>query len=390
MNNKLESDFESESSDELIDNISNIDLKNSVLKNYNILYELGKGSYSTVWLVYNIFKKKFYAMKVQSSDYFQTGLDEIKFVQKLPKEPSIFNNLIEYFIVNLNNKKYLCSIWNLHCCNLDTILRKCNFTNGLPLITVKKIMKQLITALMILHKKFKVYHGDIKTDNILVKGINNRDKFISDLYINLLSSYQDNLNNRSDNHNKIMSVLCESLNKYENANLLDNNYIDNITISLADFGTYCHENYCYSGTFGTRYYQAPEIILLGKCSYEVDIWALGCTFYELLSGQILFNPIKDSNYSRDYYHLCLINQTCGIFPYKFIRNTKRYSEFFLSNKLKYYNNDDTGRLLRKIDSINISDVDKQSVFEILSAILQINPKKRCSLDWLNEHKFFIL
>jgi serine/threonine protein kinase len=43
-------------------------------------------------------------------------------------------------------------------------------------------MKQLIEAIYILHIKLKVFHGDIKTDNILVKGINNRDKFIIEQY----------------------------------------------------------------------------------------------------------------------------------------------------------------------------------------------------------------
>ena len=45
-------------------------------------------------------------------------------------------------------------------------------------------MKQLISAIKILHLNFKVFHGDIKTDNILVKGINDRDKFIINEYIN--------------------------------------------------------------------------------------------------------------------------------------------------------------------------------------------------------------
>ena len=93
--------------------------------------------------------------------------------------------------------------------------------------------------------------------------------------------------------------------------------LDTISISLSDFGTFCTEHETHTCSFGTRYYQAPEIILLGKCSYPVDIWALGCTFYELLSGELLFDPIKSSCKSRDYYHLCLINDTCGTFPYNF-------------------------------------------------------------------------
>jgi serine/threonine protein kinase len=39
----------------------------------------------------------------------------------------------------------------------------------------------------------------------------------------------------------------------------------------------------------TRYYRAPEV-MLSSCEYTetVDIWSLGCTFAEVLSGKILF------------------------------------------------------------------------------------------------------
>ena len=58
---------------------------------------------------------------------------------------------------------------------------------------------------------------------------------------------------------------------------------------MADFDTFCVSNMSHTSVFGTRYYQAPEIILQGECWTPVDIWALGCTFFELLSGKFLFN-----------------------------------------------------------------------------------------------------
>jgi serine/threonine protein kinase len=57
--------------------------------------------------------------------------------------------------------------------------------------------------------------------------------------------------------------------------IYQNEYLNPINISLADFGTVCSEDESYDNSFGTRYYQAPEIILMGKCKYPVDIWALG-------------------------------------------------------------------------------------------------------------------
>ena len=65
-------------------------------------------------------------------------------------------------------------------------LRKGDFNSGFSLDNVKYIMKQLIRAIKILHQNYRVFHGDIKTDNILVKGINDRDQFIINEYMKLL------------------------------------------------------------------------------------------------------------------------------------------------------------------------------------------------------------
>ena len=371
----------SSSSDEIVEHANNLDLQGNILKNYYIITELGRGSYSIVWLAYHKISNKFYAVKVHDLDEYKSGLDEIKFVKLLPKNPPIFNNLIEYFNYTNNNNKYLCSVWNLHYFNIDTLLRKCNYNNGLPFNVVIKIMKNLINSIYILHKKFKVFHGDIKTDNILIKGVNNYIKLICTKYLEEI-----NKNKLINNHNEITKIILEDLSKLDiNMHDIDDNFINNINISLSDFGTFCNEKDYYTGTFGTRYYQAPEIILFGKCSYPVDIWALGCTFYELLSGNLLFNPIKDSKGSRDYYHLCLINDTCGIFPYTFIKKTERYNDFFSNNKLinyiSTYDNNNT-RLDNKINDLSIGENNKLIVKKLLSSMLSIDPLKRCNIEYL--------
>lgn len=44
----------------------------------------------------------------------------------------------------------------------------------------------------------------------------------------------------------------------------------------------------------TRYYRAPEIMLSSsQYTKAVDIWSLGCTFAELMTGKVLF---KGANY----------------------------------------------------------------------------------------------
>lgn len=403
---ETETETESESSDENVSQTNNLELTCGIIKNYNIICELGRGSFSIVWLAYNITNNNFYALKVQNPSEYEDGLLEIKFVSKLPTKPNVFNNIIEYFIEIKDDNKYLCSVWELHCSNIDDLLRKGNYQNGLPLEQVKSIMKQLIESINILHNKYNVFHGDIKTDNILVKGINDKDKFITERYKeeNFIKRYndekkaywlslgnnldkiynlnkKDKINIRKKIHKEIVDKITKEYNDSDISQYsIDPVYLQSINISLADFGTYCEKHNYYDEPFGTRYYQAPEIILMGKCSLPVDIWAIGCTFYELLSGKLLFDPIKDSKYSRDYYHLCLINETCGDFSKKFLKKTKYYKDFF-DSKLKIidYSQPLSNRLTNKVNEMELDDKDKKFVSDILQQCLSIIPDYRASI-----------
>ena len=360
----------SSSSDQECGLDNNLNLNGCILGDYNILYQIGSGAYSIVWLSYHIGTNKYYALKVQDPADFKDGLDEVKFVSKLPTEPACFNNIVEYFIETRGKQKYLCSVWNLHACDLDTVIRKNGYSTGLPLDIANKIMKQLMTAIDILHNKFKVFHGDIKPDNIFLKGMNSKNahiiklydagKFI-DKYTNIKQEFWvnsgksiktinkmkkcDKLRIRKQVHADIMKTIVTDNIKMDKIELT----LDNCNISLGDFGTYCTEDNYFEETFGTRYYQAPEIILGGNCSYPVDIWSLGCTYFELVTGTILFDPIKDNNYSRDYYHLKLMQETCGHFNKDFLKNTKLYKKFF-DNKYRLinYKDPDENRLIRKL------------------------------------------
>lgn len=386
---------DSESSEE-----DTLNLEGQILNHYNVIYQIGKGGYSTVWLAYNINDNKFFALKLHDPNDYDDSIEEVKFVKSLPTDPNCFNNIVEYFIKKIDDKKYICSVWNLHASNLDSILRKGNYKDGLPQDIANNIMKQLIKALDILHNKYKVFHGDIKPDNIFLKGINCKDQHVINQYIaeNFFEQYvnmkrefwigcnkniknidkmktEDKLNIRKKVHANIVKKILSN----NELNLLQPNNItltlENSNISLGDFGTFCTKDNYYEDSFGTRYYQAPEIILNAKTSYPVDIWALGCTYYELLSGKILFDPNKDKHYSRDYYHLCLIVDTFGDFNSTFLKSTNRYKEFF--NKkfiLKDYVKPEISRLERKLNESNLMHIK-----EFLLKMLQLEPRQRITI-----------
>jgi serine/threonine-protein kinase SRPK3 len=410
---ETESESVSESEDDMVNNTYSCDMASNILKNYNILYSIGSGSSSTVWLAYNIENRNFYAIKIQNPDDYNEGKAEIKFASKLPKEPNVFNNVIEHFdYVDSSMNKFICSVWNLHCGSIDSVIRKSGYNNGFSYNIIKNIMKQLCTAIQILHNNFKVFHADLKTDNILVKGVNSKDSYVINRYVQLdfpkryydeKKKYWDSLGNKPDKintmksndkimlrkivHKEIMKIITDELKlQNNNSNIIDNKYIDNMSISISDFGSICHINDTYTSQFGTRYYMAPEIILMGKCGLMVDIWSIGCILYELASGRLLFDPIKDKKYSRDYYHLVLIEETCGTFSKSFLSKTKFSKNFFDKNCMimdyKYDNVVIGSRLERKISENNMSVNTINYIKPLLSRILQIDPNKRCNINEL--------
>ena len=405
---------------------NNIDLTGDIINNYNIISQLGKGSYSRVWLAYNISDNKYYALKVQNPDDFSDGKDEIKILKKIPADEPYINRLVEYFVetrfVNDTPTNFICSVYELCAGNLDGLSRKGKYKNGYPEHIVKKIFKQVLLSLNTVHNKLDGYHGDIKPDNILLCGLNNKDaKYIkmygkhnfAEIYAKTKKEYmlEKKLKKldpamKSRIRKKIHTALIEMMDENEeDNNLCDDKYFDNLKIKLTDFGFYCHKDEFFHEPFGTRYYMAPEIILMNECNDKVDIWALGCMLFELITGKILFDPHGDEKGSTDYHHLEMMINLCGEFNGQF-QSGKYYKKFFKNNKLTdmEYNDDFKMSTFDKIkkqfntqsvnntQSINNTQSVNNSlhiIIRLIESMLQINPKKRPSIkdllknNWLN-------
>ena len=402
------------SSDENPDQSSNQDFSGKILKNYNIISELGRGSYSIVWLAYNISDSKFYALKVQNPEDYKDGISEIGILKRLPENENILK-LKDYFVKKIGSKRFLCSSYDLCCGNLDTFIRKGEYSDGLPLDIVKKIFIQLMEGLKLLHKRCRLTHCDIKTDNILLKGQNNRDKFIIELYKehNFGEKYieerklywtelgkdlknihkmkpEQKLLVRKKVHAKIISEIKENINNNTfKSSRFDTKYMENPNITIADFGATCTEDEFYEEDFGTRYYRAPEVILMGQLTDKVDIWAAGCILYELIVGDFLFDPDKDKNKSRDYYHLLEISKVSGKFSKKFLKTTKHWKKFFDKDgdliDTEYREFYDWDELLDKIKDSS----ERDKIVDLLKKLLDINPSTRLSAEDSLKHSWIL-
>lgn len=335
----------------------NLNINGEYINNrYLVIRELGRGACSIVWMIYDMEDKDFYAMKVHNYDEYDDAKDEISFSGRLPRS-LLFNKVLTSFVIIREKKKYVCSVSNICAGNLDCFIRKGYYSDGFDTKVVEAIMKQLIVGLNFLHKQIKVYHGDLKPDNILLQGKNLRDEFIIKEYLSH-KYYKILKDDPHKYHNMIIDEILEKAVEYDIYDC-DLKYLDNPKISIADFGNFCDFDDQYDEVVGTRYYMAPEVMLLGDCTHKVDYWALGCTCYELITGKVLFNP-RRKEYDTNHEHLCEIISLCGKIPKKVIKKSRLGKKYFLKKtyklrnftkkEVKYIKNDLDSFILRLIDS----------------------------------------
>lgn len=385
---------------------TNIDLHGDIINNYNVITKLGSGTFSHVWLVYSIKDNKYYALKVQNFDDYEEGKDEVLFLKKL-KPHKYVNNLIDCFtekrFVNEKIEKFICSVYDICSMNLHQLLKLEQYRDGLPYEMVMRIYNQVCEGLDYLHNTVRVFHGDIKPDNILVCGINKRVQYYIDEYNtrNFMNIYSDvkkkywvdkgkkienikkmpidvKLKIRKQVHesiiNSIKSTSLTNLDIDESLLIKDGKY--NINIKISDFGSHCCDDEKMEDTFGTQYYMAPEMILVSDCKKSVDIWALGCTLYELLTNELLFDPDGDTSFDTDIEHLKLISEICGKFDNYIFSNGKRYHKFFSKHKLRIPIDKHALKLEQILDKYLPESEHKKRVKELLLGMIQIIPHNR--------------
>ena len=379
-------------------------LKGDIINKYNIIEEIGRGGFSIVWLGFNIQDGNYYAIKVQNSDDFEEGKDEIRIIKKL-KHKNV-TKLVDYFIEERFDddnilQKYICSVYELCCGNLDGLARKGKYKKGYPQELVLKFYNQLYDGLDYLHNTLKVFHGDIKPDNILLKGINNRDKVLIDYYTkqNFIEKYSKikraywlekgyNLKNikkmknetkiriRKSIHKKIIDDMASLDLNDKNKYFCDDKYFENPELIITDFGNYCPDEEQFNESFGTIYYQAPEIILKGDCTKKVDIWALGCTLYEFLKGKILFEPKESSSQTEQQNQLEMMINYCGNFNNDFLKSCEKRRSFF-DKKFRLINGDTRSKkTLNEYLSNDLNIENKEVWVNLLNRMIRLTPRER--------------
>ena len=235
------------------------------------------------------------------------------------------------------NGQHVCMVFEPLGKNLLQLIQESNY-NGLPQPLVKKITKQILMGLNLLHKHCKIIHTDLKPENVMLSHVG-----------------MDNCALKSD--------------------------YSNLNVKIVDLGSACWTFKHFTDDIQTRQYRSPEVIL--GCGYDekADIWSLGCIVFELLTGDLLFQP-KSSRYTKEEDHIAQIVELLGPVPKKMIENGDFSSEVF--NKRGELRNIKRSemRLWGLYDifvekySFSIKEATEMSLF--LTPLLSIDPNTRQS------------
>jgi serine/threonine protein kinase len=321
------------------------DFQYDVFKNdYLILYKLGSGAFSTVWLAYQLSKNEFFAIKVQNHDCYNEGILEKNCLEITAGfETDCLIKLIDSFELEKDGNTYVCMVLELAIDSAYYFLKKFKKLNNcaMPPEVMKKLHDNICEGISYLHANHLI-HTDIKPENILVCGNDKRLKAIKDKLEQIkfktvcdqqLEKFKSTINfkktNAKDKYRKgkrkilleIVSELAKILKIEEIYDDLEYlNYTEEellqCTFKIADLGTiHSFDEMVESNRFPciqTRYYRSPEVILKIPYSCKVDYWSIATMYYELSEGSLMFDPHHTRDLTTDQVHLYEIIQWIGL------------------------------------------------------------------------------
>ena len=111
----------------------------------------------------------------------------------------------------------------------------------------------------------------------------------------------------------------------------DPSTLERITVKIADLGNACWTDHHFTNDIQTRQYRCPEAILGAKWDTTADLWSASAMFFELLTGDYLFDPAAGAKYNKDDDHIAQIIELLGNFP-KNVAFAGKYSADIFNRK----------------------------------------------------------
>lgn len=156
---------------------------------------------------------------------------------------------------------------------------------------------------------------------------------------------------------------------------------------VCDLGNACWTYKHFTDDIQTRQYRSPEVILGKKYDTSADMWSMACFIFELLTGDLLFDPKSGRNFNRDEDHLAQMIELLGKMPKAFTGSTRGAKEFFnRKGELKRIRNLKYWELEQVLtEKYRFSTRDAKSLASFLEPMLRYDPVKRARAEESLQH-----
>jgi mitogen-activated protein kinase 1/3 len=295
---------------------------NTIFHNkYQFKERIGEGAFGTVVKVYNLGTKEFLALKLilvpKESDHLRRILREILLLKHLKHEHLIL--LKDVFMMYQNDQIYIGFVTDLMKMNMRAMMK--TYWESMSNMHIRFFMYQLFLGLDYLHFN-DILHRDLKPDNILVNNLNH--------------------------------------------------------LQIADFGWArvipTNQNK-FTKTFANIHYRAPEICVeSNEIGPPVDIWAVGCIFFEILEKKNLFRSTFNAELIQE------IVQTFGLPPDSELNFITDVNKFQWIKQLGNYPKQRPSKYLK----LELDEHGK----DLLDQCLHFDPRKRITTTQALRHPYF--
>ena len=387
---------------------------------YTALEKMGWGHFSTVWLCYDWIHKCVVGIKIQKSakNYSESAKEEIVLLQEVRNRggrrwPVV--EILDHFEHFGRNGRHVCLVFEVLGKSLLSLIHRFD-EKGLPLELVRRIAVNVMEGLLFLHENCRFIHTDIKPENVLILPLRKEFDMLNldaQGYAQclgmqkLLDTSSAATKNLTKNQKKRLKerrkrVLgSEMSDKYRTT---CNGNTDGVSLTkvvhsdeayargevkIIDMGNALYRDAHNSPEIQTRQYRCPEVILQAPYGASADIWSAACLFFELVTGEYLFEPRKCRQYAQDEDHLALMMECLGPIPQYVAERGHRCRDFF-----DRYGNLRNIKKLRccplesiLIDEYHFSIADAGLLASFLSPMLRFDPDLRATARECLSHPF---
>mmetsp|Transcript_48104 Transcript_48104/g.55406 ORF Transcript_48104/g.55406 Transcript_48104/m.55406 type:complete len:676 (-) Transcript_48104:153-2180(-) len=171
---------------------------------------------------------------------------------------------------------------------------------------------------------------------------------------------------------------------------------NDVQIKLVDFGNACYTDKHFTSDIQTRQYRSPEVIVGLPYNEKCDMWSVACIIFELITGDLLFEPKQGKTFEKEDDHLAQMMELLGKPPKRFIQDGKMSKEYFTkAGDLKKIHDLQIWPLRSVLlEKYHINEEETEALCSFLLPMLEVDPEKRASAqevlkhEWLNRPDVF--